>query len=439
MKRLWQLARQKGLASLSGEGQPYFTDDETLRVEIVPAPVNDQGPCGERKVQEFTPRNVNAPGDVQLVPLCLAYNVRVSVSENAKKAVVVGGVMLSSDGATWGFPADGSTIVVKPGESHTFAERFRAGPPLGVTDTLKVFGTLPTNQVPWYLLTSEAATRSDSVKGASSPLHRALDRYLVAGSRGSNMEGASAVEDSQWTVSTAAIRVEANARFVEPPPGLMTLPQPKEYTVKDFDLRPYVPDDPRASLSRVLGEADALAGRQIPYKQHSWQEASDDDNLKRGIDCSRAIWFVFTKAQLPYNRTNAYLTTAQMVAPGSSLADEFDRCEGQPLQLGDLLVYRDDQRGDGHVVMVIDPQKRIAWGSHGWDGNAAEMKVEPETGVEYQLIKYKEDWARWDRKNMVQKACWRYRKFAEEAKSPFGRPGVDRLGENPCSPSQCMH
>ena len=56
-----------------------------------------------------------------------------------------------------------------------------------------------------------------------------------------------------------------------------------------------------------------------------------------------------------------------------------------------------------HVVMVIDPGKRIGWGSHGWDGTVKPgQKVE--RGVQYQLIKYSDDWDRWDRKNMKKAA-----------------------------------
>jgi hypothetical protein len=81
--------------------------------------------------------------------------------------------------------------------------------------------------------------------------------------------------------------------------------------------------------------------------------------------------------------------------------------------------------------MVIDPERRIAWGSHGWDGNAKELKVEPDTGVEYQLIKYKKDWERWDRTTMERQACWRYRQIAQEALTPQGQAGTEALGD-PC-------
>jgi hypothetical protein len=102
------------------------------------------------------------------------------------------------------------------------------------------------------------------------------------------------------------------------------------------------------------------------------------------------------------------------------------------LQIGDVLVYRDDTRGDGHVVMVIDTEKRIGWGSHGWDGNPRVMPVEPDNGVEYQKIKFKSDWQRWDRKTMKRKACWRYRTFSAEAKTLRGLPGLRSL-QNICN------
>jgi hypothetical protein len=137
--------------------------------------------------------------------------------------------------------------------------------------------------------------------------------------------------------------------------------------------------------------------------------------LALGIDCSRAIWFAFTRAGLAYNnRDNAYLATADMVTSKTAMKDQFQQCPSdQGFQLGDVLVYRDDGRGDGHVVMVVDPKKRIAWGSHGWDGNSRILPVEPDTGVEYQLIKIKKDWQKWDRSTMTLRNCWRHKAFSE--------------------------
>ncbi len=68
---------------------------------------------------------------------------------------------------------------------------------------------------------------------------------------------------------------------------------------------------------------------------------------------------------------------------------------------------------------MIDPEKRIAWGSHGWDGNVSQG-LESDTGVEYQLIKYKKDWERWDRSTMTRQACWRYRGFTGVPGGPGG-------------------
>jgi hypothetical protein len=79
--------------------------------------------------------------------------------------------------------------------------------------------------------------------------------------------------------------------------------------------------------------------------------------------------------------------------------------------------------------------KRIAWGSHGWDGNVNEG-LPADTGVEYQLIKYKKDWQRWDRPGMERRACWLYRTFTAEARG-LGHPGVKAL-EGICDPArQC--
>jgi len=239
-------------------------------------------------------------------------------------------------------------------------------------------------------------------------------------------------------LSAMTMRVEANQRFLESQAGSDRPPTQREYTIKNFDIRPYLPDDPSTALYKVLNKADWLAQSSAEdgfgYKQHPWDRPTDEENLALGIDCSRAIWFAFTRAGLPYNRDDRYLTTAMMVGENSQMADQFERCDSDPrLQLGDILVYRDETRGDGHVVMVIDAHKRIAWGSHGWDGTAKELKVKPDTGVEYQLIKYKTDMARWDRQTMRRKGCWRYKRFIEEAKSPRGQPGVKSLAEV-CNP-----
>jgi hypothetical protein len=175
-----------------------------------------------------------------------------------------------------------------------------------------------------------------------------------------------------------------------------------------------------------LAKASVVDG--IGYKQHDWNKSTDEQNLRLGIDCSRFVWYVFTRAGLPYNRDDRYLATAHMFGANTLMKDQFDSCDkDQNLRLGDVLVYRDAVKGDGHTVMVVDPRKQVAVGSHGYDGNPSILPVQPDTGVEYQQIKFKQHMLRWDRPTMELKACWRYRGFSEDAKKPGGMPGTDAL------------
>jgi hypothetical protein len=247
-----------------------------------------------------------------------------------------------------------------------------------------------------------------------------------------------------WTMSTVTVRVEANSRFLEPDSRQPAAPiNSREYTLPAFNVAPYLPDDHASALYKVLKTADWLASSKesdgFDYKQHDWSQPTDEENLKVGIDCSRAIWYAFTRGGLPYNPNDAYLTTAEMVADDSPMGEEFAACPiDEDYALGDILVYRSDTRQDGHVVMVIDPAKRIAWGSHGWDGNgqASGQAIEPDKGVEYQRIKVKQDWKKWDRPDMELKSCWRYKRFASERSSGAGRPGVEAL-KDACVAAEC--
>lgn len=427
VNNLWQHARQRALLQLQGEGGADFTDNQSLQVQLVPAA--RQSPCADG-TWEQAPANSE-----QVIPMCHAWHVRVALSRDAPVPLLVGGVILSSDGNTYGFPADGRKVTLRPGEEVVFDNRletFVGKPPLDVRDHLMVFGTQETNPVQWHLLTSTAASRAAGPPMTG--LYRALDRYLQPGTRAAALVD-EVVEDTTWTLSTMTFRVEANRGFLQPAAGSSRPPTPREYTIAGFDIRPYLPDDAATELHRVLQLADQLARASVTdgygYKQHDWNLATDQDNLQRGIDCSRAIWYVFTRAGLPYNRGNRYLSTEMMARKDSPMAEAFEDCSGKPPQLGDVVVYRDDGRGDGHVVMVIDPAKRIAWGSHGWDGSGKALKIEPDTGIEYQLIKNKQDWERWDRATMTRKACWRYGTFGEGTGRLFGQPGLRAL-ENAC-------
>jgi hypothetical protein len=198
-RSLWQHARQRALLQLRGEGGADFSDDQTLEVRLGPAP--GQGPCARGAWRQA------APGAEQVIPLCHRWQVQVALSREASVPLLVGGVVLSTDGGLLGFPADGRSVRLRPGERVTFsaaAETFTATPPLQVRDQLIVFGTQETNPVPWHLLTDTAATRA-----AGPPLtglYRALDRYLQPGSRGA-ARAVEAADERSWTLSHLSLRV----------------------------------------------------------------------------------------------------------------------------------------------------------------------------------------------------------------------------------------
>lgn len=206
-----------------------------------------------------------------------------------------------------------------------------------------------------------------------------------------------------------------------------------ERTLKSFDIEPYVRVG-NAPLGRVLELADGLVDGEIEYRQHTWSEGTgqasvgdDQENLLQGVDCSRAIWFVFTRAGLPYtSRASSdrsglgYVATFEMLDSSagscsswtparSRMHENFTSCSGSDLHTGDVLVYQgvkpETGRCSGHTVMVIDPDRFIAWGSHGYDSSGADDK-----GAEYQQIMGR-TWSRWDRSAYPLKACWRHRAF----------------------------
>ena len=182
-------------------------------------------------------------------------------------------------------------------------------------------------------------------------------------------------------------------------------------TIASRHMRDYLPKNKGSALYRVLmiaGELTRwLGGDGVPYKQHPWVADSDRRNLRKGIDCSRSIWFAFTRARIPYNEADRYLSTYQMIADPSPMTEAFEPCELDDLKLGDVLVYRSRGRNaSGHTVIVIDPAREIAWGSHGWDGSPFK-----DTGVELQTVVGGRGWRNWDSRRMRFVACWRHRAF----------------------------
>ena len=430
---LWQHARHRAILQLRGEGGANFINNQTLQVQLIPAKTQDK--CTDISKWQQSPANTE-----QIIPFCHKWQIKVTYQKNIgeQPKLLIGGVVQSSDGSSIGIPYDGRTIALNPGETTVFREIFQGQLPLDTTESVILFGTQQSNPVPWNQLTD--ISRSDT-RGSTSPLQNKIQRYLTL-TRGNILSGYDTVDTTTWTSSTVPMRVEANSRFLKRNADAPASEyNSREYTIQKFNILPYLPDDTEAPLYQILQTADQLAQSSMtdgyPYTQHDWSQGSDAKNLAKGIDCSRSIWYAFTRSGFKYNNNDRYITTSEMVAPDSLMSNEFIRCDNEPLQIGDILVYRDDKRGDGHTIMVIDPVKRIAWGSHGWDGSGKILKIEPDTGVEYQLIKFKKDWERWDRKTMFKKACWRYKQFISEKVASGESRGYQSL-INYCKNRTCL-
>jgi hypothetical protein len=384
--------RLRQIASLNGNDPDRLPDYRTLEVRL--RPFRQQVPCADG-IWDPAPK-----GEVQDIPLCHAWYVEVE-NLNSSIPLHLAALVLSSDGSSFAIPgsAQAALGVTAFDQDH---QVLGAGPPVRVVEQVMAIGS-------------------------TEPLDL---NAILAGSAG-------APDGSFWTISTQSYRVVANSSFL----ARDELSQ-REYTIKNFDIRPYLPDDDASILSRFLRKADSMARSSAldgyDYKQHGWDKANDQENLAEGIDCSRAIWFAFTRAGLPYNDDDDYLATAEMVSTDSAMKDEFDVCPlNEDHQIGDILVYRSESEGDGHVVAVIDPDERIAWGSHGWDGNVKKkLALEPDTGVEYQKIRIKQDWQRWDRSDMELKQCWRYRRLDQELLDGRGSSGSQALAVT-CTESDC--
>ena len=199
INNLWQHSVQRVLSSLRGEGGNQFVDQETLQVQIVPT--KQQGQCTQGVKWGQKPYNAM---DVQNIPLCYKWNVKVKLSKESPVRLLIGGLILSTDGSIFGFPADGTAAPLAPGEEIVFASRgetFVAAPPLNIADQIIVFGTQEGNPVPWSRLTQSSASRG----GAKNGLYRALDQYLL-GTRGQQLIEEDNT-DTAWTLSTITMRV----------------------------------------------------------------------------------------------------------------------------------------------------------------------------------------------------------------------------------------
>lgn len=416
-------ARQRAYLSITPEGGEDFVAHETLKVRLVPA--RRQESCAKGLWFQ------SEPNTRQITPVCHKWQVEVTLDASSPKPLHVGGLVLSNDGSIFGFPRDGTDIVLSPGQSHTFRTRFTSKPPLGIEERVRVYGTQ--KPVKWNELSAVAVRNV-----GASPLENLFLSY-ASGARAVGVDDEDE-EPSSWTASDVSFFVAANTqRFsVKKKDGSRLDWLRREYTINRFNLGPYLPADKNTALYKVLRKAEWLTSYHrrdgLPYKQHLWKKKSDKANLKLGIDCSRSVWFVITRTGLPftnYTYDDGYLNTKYLGNRNGPMKQHFIDCMDLPKRTGDIIVQRDSKRGDGHVVMVIDADRQIAWGSHGWDGSKGK-----DTGVEFQRIRKGRDWKKWDRATMKRVACWRHKKFDEEWDRPGGRPGTSDLSRL-CKAPKC--
>jgi Caspase domain len=356
------------------------------------------------------------------VPPCDRWKVQVSLPSAASEPLRVGGVLLTGDGEVVDL---GTLVTVSPGAEPVtlpLSGGITTRPPFGVHDHLLIFGTSE----------AKAARSSDARSGAAG--RSRADAKTVGGLLGLGgwIDRGEGPTEPDMSVTWTSVDV---ALEVDPSPILAGFPSDsgsgRMYGVQ-VDWAPYLPDNPDTALYRVLQQAEWLTNRgsQVPYKQRAdWPDRPDEQVLAEGIDCSRSIWFAFTRANVPYTSDGTYLWTRAMADPKGPMNDEFSQCSGD-VRTGDVLVYinpprpddEDCKEGCGHTVMVIDPLRHFAWGSHGWDGNAPNKNG----GVGVQETK-NASWEWWDRPSMKRVACWRHRQFSAEWDVPGGNPDASDL------------
>jgi hypothetical protein len=348
--------------------------------------------------------------------MCSKWRVGVKLSKDSPKNWYVNALILSNDGSIQSLqPVGAGAKLMAPGDRFVFPGVLEATPPIGILEHVVIV---------WSHTQMSLKIDQTGVSSSERVRTNYRDLWLQLGNG----------DDDSALLSELQVKIKANDSFIESAGRQI---QQREYTIPKFDIRPYLPEDKNTALYRVLQQANWLSNftssASVGYKQHDWKRPTDIENLQKGIDCSRAIWFVFTRAGLAYNNNNSYLSTAEMVAKNGPMHDEFESISTTgPFEIGDIFVYRDDIQGDGHVVMAIDPSARIAWGSHGYDGRVKLQETkEPAIGVQFQKIRFKKDWVRWDRPNMNLETVWRYRVFTKQSALPGGQPGL-KVFEHAC-------
>ena len=196
-------ARQRALLDLGGTAGAGLADQTSLKARLVRLAEQPDCATGEWAQAE--------PGDHQILPECTRCRIEVSLSSAAQAPVLVGAVVLSSDGGIYGYPKHDQAIELAPGDTAILplgAEFLEAGAPFGVAEHVLVFGTPVDEQVYWSRLSEP--TRSLG----GHPFQRLLLEYMGA-TRG--LLAAERVEPVPWAVSHLSYEVAPNASSTASP------------------------------------------------------------------------------------------------------------------------------------------------------------------------------------------------------------------------------
>lgn len=136
------------------------------------------------------------------------------------------------------------------------------------------------------------------------------------------------------------------------------------------------------------------------------------------MSCSHFVWRLFQRSGLDF----PYTPTASFDKNNRALMEHFVSMPAEPgggfkPKTGDILSY--NHGGNGHMVVVIDPQKCIAVNSAAWVWDAQRNRSIPaEKGVRFHQI-YRESrckdgiWHAWDKASNKFETMFRHNVFVE--------------------------
>lgn len=207
IENLYAHSKQRVFSSLQGEGGGLYTDQETLQVQAIPVPADQQESCTKGKMwSQEQPNSLIA----QTIPICYKWNIKVKLSKNSPTKLLIGALILSTNGSIFGIPNDGRLETLEPDKEYTFrlaGETFQAGKPIGIHDQIIVFGTQENNPVYWRDLSMSFSRSIETVKrGKFGYLQHTLNRYL-SGTRGIQKADDNLDAETAWTLSSIAVKV----------------------------------------------------------------------------------------------------------------------------------------------------------------------------------------------------------------------------------------